>query len=166
MEYTLPRTRSFAPESIGDAAISPLPITIRHHSNARRRRPIVLRTEWAGRSRQNAKDLKVVARDDLGPSPSAMRLQIERGEHRRVTGNVPRTRVLLLQVSVVGIRRIPNATLRLLVKIIDQPIGRRHRQRLKKKRVGKGEYAVLNPMPIGKRGDGHEREAPDCGSTT
>ena len=80
------------------------PVPIRDHRHARRARHIVFGQDRAAAVRPDAKHAEVVAGDGFThrqPRPVA---EIQRCEHRRVTGHVFEHVVLRLQIEIVEIR--------------------------------------------------------------
>jgi hypothetical protein len=132
---------------------------VRDHRDTWGIAPIVLRQDGPAERRADAEHLEVVAGDDLPHRQPGPPFKVQRGEHGAVADDVLEDVVLGFEVEVIRIRRGAEARRASTGEDVDEPLGRRHRQRFEEQRVDDREQRGIEADADCQRCHRNQREA-------
>jgi hypothetical protein len=135
------------------------PIAVRNHRHPRRVLAVVVGEYGAAGGRADAEQREVIAGDDFPDCHPRSGVEVERGEHRAVAGDVLEHVVLRFHIEIVEIRRRAERRRPRRGEHVDEAVGRCHRERLEQHRVDDGEERGVEADADGERRDRDEREA-------
>ncbi|MGH9315227.1 MAG: hypothetical protein ACRD09_11255 [Vicinamibacterales bacterium] len=116
-------------------------------------------TEYAITPGADAKELKIVAGDDLAERQPRAIAGADRGEHRTVAGDVREDRVLGAEVEQIGVQRgVPRVAVAAGRVDVDELVGRAYRQRPEEDSVDDAEERRVETDPDRKGCDRRQGE--------